>query len=262
VDTGDEEEAYVVVGGKKVPQSVWGTGADPREKYDTEDQLLDQYYGPRKVEEFTIRQDLRISDAKKAYEEALAIQKKKMKTMGWLKAIPAGIVLAITKNPKLAMKTFSISKEDMINIVKNSIPVMKAKKEYERTLEETLAGYEKLGVQKFAGPHTDTKFQKREQELLDLTQTRDDEDPGDKGPELPPQLGGPSTEEMATEYVEQPDFMGWIRANQARKKAYDEKIQRERLAREENPIVTGTEMDIIAIGNKGGLANLFRVKKQ
>jgi hypothetical protein len=162
----------------------------------------------------------------------------------------------------LAMKTFSISKEDMINIVKNSIPVMKAKKEYERTLEETLAGYEELGVQKFVSPHMDTKFQEREQELLDLTQTRDDEDPGDKGPELPPQLGGTSTEEMATEYTEPTDWWGAIKEKQAQKKAYDEKIERERLAREENPIVTGTEMDIIALGNSGGLANLFRVKNQ
>jgi len=34
VDTGLEEEAYVMVGGKKVHESSWGTGADPREKTD------------------------------------------------------------------------------------------------------------------------------------------------------------------------------------------------------------------------------------
>ena len=41
-----------------------------------------------------------------------------------------------------------------------------------------------------------------------------------------------------------------------------EEEERERLAREENPIVSGTETDIIALGNSGGLANLFRVKNQ
>ena len=111
---------------------------------------------------------------------------------------------------------------------------------------------------------TGTEISNITNEINELTQTRDeDEDTrGGDDPELPPQLGGTSTEEMATEYVEQPDFMGWMRANQERKKAYDEKIERERQAREENPIVTGTETDIIAIGNKGGLANLFRVKNQ
>ena len=63
---------------------------------------------------------------------------------------------------------------------------------------------------------------------------------------------------MAIDY----DFMGWMRANQARKKAYDEKIEREKVARADNPIVGTTEMDIIALGNSGGLANLFRVKNQ
>ena len=90
---------------------------------------------------------------------------------------------------------------------------------------------------------------------------KDPDDTGGDDPELPPQLGGPSTEEMATEYVET-DWLGGIRERQARKKAYDEKIERERLAREENPIVSGTETEIIALRNSGGLANLFRVKNQ
>jgi len=105
----------------------------------------------------------------------------------------------------------------------------------------------------------DTTFPDVMKELTDLTKTRDDEDPGDKGPELPPQLGGPSTEEMATEYYGMSN-LDRIRAGQAKYAAYIEKIEREKLAREDNPIVGGTEMDIIALGNSGGLANLFRVK--
>jgi len=106
----------------------------------------------------------------------------------------------------------------------------------------------------------DTAFPDVMSELTELTKTRDDED--DRGgPELPPQLGGPSTEEMATEYG-QIDWLGRIRAGQQKYKDYLAKIEREKLAREDNPIVSGTEMDIIALGNSGGLANLFRVKKQ
>ena len=154
----------------------------------------------------------------------------------------------------------------MINLVKHSLPVAKAKKEL----------IEALGLHKGALVKdvdiTNPNEMVNLEETTDFTDTMDrltelttikDEDPGDKGPTLPPQLGGPSTEEMATEYVETgSDYWGFIKDRQAQKKAYDEKIERERRAREENPIVTGTETDIIAIGNKGGLANLFRVKNQ
>ena len=96
---------------------------------------------------------------------------------------------------------------------------------------------------------------------LQIGKTTDDGDGGfDDVPELPPQLGGPSTEEMATEYG-MSNFER-IKAGQAKYAAYIDKIEREKLALEENPIVGTTEMDIIALGNSGGLANLFRVKNQ
>ena len=135
----------------------------------------------------------------------------------------------------------------------------KAKQEFISDIQKTIANFTELGLPTHS-PHTDTDIQILNQEILDLTQkTNDDDDTGDDGPSsLPPQLGGPSTEEMAIDY----DFMGWMRANQARKKAYDEKIEREKVARADNPIVGTTEMDIIALGNSGGLANLFRVKNQ
>ena len=102
-------------------------------------------------------------------------------------------------------------------------------------------------------------------ELKDLTKKPEEDDTKGDGPELPPQLGGPSTEEMATEYGQTEYGMSnleRIRAGQAKYAAYIDKIEREKLAREDNPIVSGTEMDIIALGNSGGLANLFRVKNQ
>ena len=101
----------------------------------------------------------------------------------------------------------------------------------------------------------DTAFPDVMSELADLTKTREEDDTKGDGPTLPPQLGGPSTEEMAIEYGM--SDLDRIRAGQAKRAMLVDKgiIQ-------ENPIVSGTEMDIIALGNSGGLANLFRVKKQ
>ncbi len=153
--------------------------------------------------------------------------------------------------------TFGIG--SIIEMMVDGYKTNKAKQEFISDIQKTIANFTELGLPTHS-PHTDTDIQILNQEILDLTQkTKDDDDTGDDGPSsLPPQLGGPSTEEMAIDY----DFMGWMRANQARKKAYDEKIEREKVARADNPIVGTTEMDIIALGNSGGLANLFRVKNQ
>ena len=110
----------------------------------------------------------------------------------------------------------------------------------------------------------DTAFPDVMKELKDLTKPRDEEDDtgGDGGIELPPQLGGPSTEEMATEYRR--SNLERIRAAQALREQINPDWQLSAEAKElkNNPIVSETETDIIAIGNKGGLANLFRVKNQ
>ena len=153
--------------------------------------------------------------------------------------------------------TFGIG--SIIEMMVDGYKTNKAKQEFISDIQKTIANFTELGLPTHS-PHTDTDIQILNQEILDLTQkTKDDDDTGDDGPSsLPPQLGGPSTEEMAIDY----DFMGWMRANQARKKAREEKIEREKVARADNPIVGTTEMDIIALGNSGGLANLFRVKNQ
>ena len=91
--------------------------------------------------------------------------------------------------------------------------------------------------------------------MTELTATPEDDDTGGDGPELPPQLGGPSTEEMATEYRR--SDLERIRAGQAKRAMLVEKniIQ-------DSPIVDESVTDITTMANKGGLANLFRVKKQ
>ena len=197
------------------------------------------------------------------YEDALATQKKKMINMGLGKLIMPAIAIAFGIPVKAALKGITVNPKDLMTAVQHSLPVMKAKKDLIAALEDykgdLLKDVNIHNPNEMVNLEKTTDFTKTMNQLKDLTKISVTEDPkGDGGPELPPQLGGPSTEEMAIEY----DWMGAIREKQAQKKAYDEKIERERLAREDNPIVSGTEMDIIALGNSGGLANLFRVKNQ
>ena len=199
-------------------------------------------------------------------EEMKRVQLSKLKNRGLKKVRNVGIMLAsyvlmgypLSDALKAAPKTLmqSINSEDLRGVIIESIPVAKARKEHIAALENYKKRLEGTGLPTH-NPHIDTEWQKTTQALLNLTQKSEGpEDTGGDAPALPPQLGGPSTEEMAIEY----DWMGAVRERQAQKKAYDEKIEREKLAREDNPIVSGTEMDIIALGNSGGLANLFRVK--
>jgi hypothetical protein len=145
---------------------------------------------------------------------------------------------------------------------------MKAKKEHLKALDEYKTAL--LGQVDILNPNEmkskiGTNISDITNEINDLTKTSEDDTQGDGGIELPPQLGGPSTEEMATEYVNPM----W-RDNQALYAKLSEQWRQEKADRdaqykaleEENPIVSGTESDIIMIGNSGGLANLFRVKNQ
>jgi len=263
-DTG--EEAYEMVGGQKLYESSWGTGADPREKYDTEKEMLTGIYGTTK-KGINTKHAYTTGRTKAAYELALKNQKAKMKSMGKGKLIPALIAFVVSGfNPAAAMSTFKVSKIDMLNIVKDSIPVMKAKKAHITALED--AKKELLGLVDINNPNEmvnleeTTDFTKIMNELKDLTKPREQEDDDRGGPELPPQLGGPSTEEMAREYGM--SNLEKIRATQALREQINPDWQLTAEAKElkNNPIVSGTETDIIAIGNKGGLANLFRVKNQ
>jgi hypothetical protein len=245
-----------------------GTLSDPQEKYDSWEQEFQDVPGTLEGPQTSIyKNKVNVAHTKDVYEKALANQKSKLKSMGLSKLMPLFLMIAFGVPPMDALKAFpktiSVSAEDMRSLITHGLPVMKAKKAH-----ITALGLQKtalLGQVDILNPNEmkseiGTQISDITKEIKDLTKTRDEDDTGGdgSGPTLPPQLGGPSTEEMATEY----DFMGWMRANQARKKAYDEKIEREKLAREDNPIVGTTETDIIALRNSGGLANLFRVKNQ
>ena len=192
-----------------------------------------------------------------------------MKSMGLRKLILPAIMILAGVPPKIALKGITVSPNDLMTAVQHSLPVMKAKKEYIAALENHTGGLLKnvdiTNPNEMVNVEETTDFTEKMNELKELTKKPEEEDTKGDGPELPPQLGGPSTEDMATEFYATPTM--W-RDNQALYAQLSDKWEQEKAARDaqyaeltrENPM--GTDMNIIAIGNKGGLANLFRVKKQ
>ena len=103
----------------------------------------------------------------------------------------------------------------------------------------------------------DTVFPDVMKELKELTKKREEDDPEPDGPELPQVV--PVHEEIDA-YAQSDYYMSpWerMKANQAKRAMLVEKgiIQ-------ENPIVDESVTDITMEANRGGLANLFRVKNQ
>jgi hypothetical protein len=234
----------------------------PIEKYDTEKQMLQDKFTPNQPGDIR-RGNYEINRAQIALDQALANQEAALKKMGLEKLGKMGVMLAamvgIYKVPfvdavKALPKTLSIGKADIKSLFKESLPVMKAKYKLTNTLEKYDQKFKEYGMPEYT-PHTDTELQKINQQLLDLSETRDEDTDSGPGPISPLPVGGDKSspvpvEEMEVEY----DWLGAVRDKQQKKKEYDEKIARE------NPI--GTETEIIALRNSGGLANLFRVKKQ
>jgi len=139
--------------------------------------------------------------------------------------------------------------KDFIDVMVSGYKQGKAKNEFIAVLNDSIEKYRDLGIPEHS-PHTDTLIQKLNQEILDLTQTRDtpDEDPGGDGPIYAPLTGA------VDESYAQGDFdynygmsdLDRIRAGQAKYAALQDKWEREK----------------VMLANKGGLANLFRVKNQ
>jgi hypothetical protein len=261
VDIGPErEEAYEMVGGRKLHESKWGTSLDPREKYDTEKEMLNAIYGTTK-KGINEKHAYTTGRTKAAYELALRNQKAKMKSMGKGKLIPALIAFVVSGfNPAAAMSTFKVSKIDMINIVNYSLPVMKAKKAHIASLED--AKKELLGLVDINNPNTmknldDTNLEDINKQLKDLTKKPEEDDTKNNESPVIPQVVpiGEEIEEYEGTYAMSP----WdrIKANQAKRAMLVEKgiIQ-------DNPVVDESVTDITMQANSGGLANLFRVKNQ
>ena len=235
--------------------------ASDKEKYDTKEQHLADI--PGDLEGIRVNQyktKVNANYKREAYNKALATQKAKMKKMGLLKLIPAGIVLFVTQNPKLAMDTFSLSGSDVMNIARYGLPVMETKKELIEALETSKTAH--LQDVDIFNPNEmvnldDTDFPDIMKELKDLTKKRAEDDiENNESPILPKVV--PIDEEIE-EYEGTYAMSPWerIKANQAKRALLVEKgiIQ-------DNPIVDESVTDITMQANRGGLANLFRVKNQ
>jgi hypothetical protein len=122
----------------------------------------------------------------------------------------------------------------------------KKKKERIAEIESELALLEKIGATKFT-PHTDTIYQKLEQEKLDLLQPKknewDNKPDGDAYPVVPVHEEIQEYEEMAWDPM---SYLDKIRAGQAQRASLQAK-----------GIIQDNETMTL---NSGGLANLFRVK--
>ena len=200
------------------------------------------------------------------YEEMKRVQLEKMKNRGIQKLFLPALMILGGIPPKVALKSITVNPNDLMTAVQYSLPVMKAKKDLIASLEKHKGNLLKdvniHNPNEMVNLEKTTDFTKTMNELKDLTKKEVKEDTKDDGPGFPPQLGGASTEEMATEYGEYGmSDLDRIRAGQAKRAMLVEKGIIQENA-QDNPIVSGTEMDIIALGNKGGLANLFRVKNQ
>jgi len=137
----------------------------------------------------------------------------------------------------------------------NVYDLIQIEKDYINILESAKTQYKDLTP----NPHVDTAIQIIDQEILDLTQKPDDED--DPGPHDPLTI---ELLEEKKEEMEDWDPISWygglkdsIRARQAKYAMLKEKgiIQ-------DLPIADESVTDITMQANRGGLANLFRVKNQ
>jgi len=132
-----------------------------------------------------------------------------------------------------------------LKTAKTMYDLEQVEKDYIKLLENAKTQYKDVT----RNPHVDTAIQTLDQEILDLTQRPDkDEDRGGDGDPEP--ILNPVTLEVGTEYAQGEYGMSdldRIRAGQAKRAMI-------------NPDWQNTENILVA--NRGGLANLFRVKKQ
>ena len=138
---------------------------------------------------------------------------------------------------------------DIIGVMVQGFKQNKAKQEFIGIINDAIAEYKDLGIPEHS-PHTDTLIQKLNQEILDLTQTRDrddDERDDDKGPIYDPVTGAVDEEFAQGEDMQgvwdPKDWMAEIRARQAIYQGLKSGWENQQL-------------------NSGGLANLFRVKNK
>ena len=253
----------------------------PIEKYDTKEQHLADTPGdllstsPR-YNSYKSRLDVEYSQ--KNYERALANQQAALEKMGLQKLGKMGVALAAMVGlynvpfmdaVKALPKTLSVTKTDLKSLFKESLTVMKAKQELIESLTNHQGGLLKdvdiTNPNEMVNLEQTTDFTKTRDQLTELTTIKEDDPDSGPAPISPLPVGG----EEETDAYAQTDYGNTMwRDNQALYAQLSKKWEQEKADRDaqyaeltkENPI--GTETEIIALRNSGGLANLFRVKNQ
>ena len=213
-----------------------GPGSDV-EKYDTWEQQFQDIPGTAKTNKY--KNQVAVNKARDDWNKVKDSMNEKYKQKIGKKIIGGLISGGVT---------FGLG--DIIGVMIDGYKTNKAKQEFIDVINETIENYKGLGVAEFHHA-VDTPIQTLEQELLDLTQTRDtDEDTGGDGPTAP--VVAPVTEEIEDSYAMAGDWLQSYRdlkAKQALSASLQEKWADEREWQQNT-----------MFANSGGLANLFRVK--
>ena len=144
----------------------------------------------------------------------------------------------------------------IIGLMIDGYKTNKAKQEFISDIKTQIENYTDLGLPTHS-PHTDTLIQTLNQELLDLTQKRDEAD--DTGGDGPPEV--PVTIPVVMD--EMADATGQIDMFDAWSNIKQKQALRASLFADEDQAKVGEWVgDKRLLVNSGGLANLFRVKNQ
>ena len=245
------------------------------EKYDDYDSLLQGHFtGTTKTN--TIKSKFHVNEQRKIYERAKAEQKKKMINMGLGKLIMPAIMIALGVPPKLALKSISVNPKDLLTAVKHSLPVADAKKNLISALEDYTGaltqGVDITNPNEMVNLEETTDFTDIMNELKDLTKVTEDDDTGEK--DDTPQVV-PVHEEIQgyEDIASRPMNLLGMRDNKALYASLSEQWADQRAAKEQEykdyGLLPDNAVDNTAVSteltmqaNSGGLANLFRVKKQ
>jgi hypothetical protein len=143
---------------------------------------------------------------------------------------------------------------DVIGGLVQGFKTNKAKNEFINTIKGSIAEYQKLGIPEHS-PHTDTLIQDLNQQLLDLTQTRDrpDEDTGGDG----------VTGVASITYDDIEDTNRKVRASTAWRQEQEKVDRSKQMAYWRMmmaPYMSAKGGRVPAGYNTGGLSNLFRLK--
>ena len=156
--------------------------------------------------------------------------------------------------------TFGIG--SIIEMMVDGYKTNKAKQEFISDIQKTIANFTELGLPTHS-PHTDTDIQILNQEILDLTQkTKDDDDTKGDDPEVP-QIVPIHQEIQEYEDIAARALSPFdMKARQTLNAQLQNQWEQERLAKAAEYEAAGLLADNPIVLNKGGLANLFRVKNQ